>query len=624
MKKLWILVGLILLISWHSASYPQSVAYGIANPNTVHYAISFSGSTPDVQIANCLADLGVRGGTCSTDGLTGTFAAALTISQSNVKLVLGTGAKLGLGSLSPAITVTGNNVSIVGGGTATLSSTAANKILIVSGTGDSISGVTFVDNATSGINRQFVVTANASNFTIEDCWISSTSAKPIGLVSAVGGTGIKVLNNHCIVSNAATHVALLTGGTSGYTTANDVATSGGNGTGLALDIVASGGVVTSVSIYSGGGQSYHAGDVVNVSGGSGDATVEITTINASGQCIVVTNLTGAEISGNSSSGYGIGIQWWGGNASGSNGVLTNPRQVGKLAITGNVSNGGSIWGSMGDGIEVTDNAINGCPDVCLDPEGSFNVIASDNHVADGVNGALSTFFQNRNVVFSGNTVLTHNHNWPLVRLADQELSPVQNIDTSMVGNTFTNLDTTGIGTIQTFSSTTEEFHFEDNTIRNANFVYTFDVIGLVVSGNEFIFDQAFPSAGQAIYVFRGNQRTPSTIGPASILISKNKVISNVAQPSGSAAICVQFGDYAHAATGVATIDGNTMGGTNPFPVDIRAVAGTRYGSSPGQQFIIRNNLLASSNILTQRINGNNTAYFLVDRSSPFREPRKAR
>lgn len=71
-------------------------------------------------------------------------------------------------------------------------------------------------------------------------------------------------------------VALLTGGTSLYTTATGVATSGSaTGSGLTVDITADAGVVTDVVIADQGDGLYEDGDVLTIAGGDGTATFEI-------------------------------------------------------------------------------------------------------------------------------------------------------------------------------------------------------------------------------------------------------------------------------------------------------------------------------------------------------------
>jgi hypothetical protein len=240
--------------------------------------------------------------------------------------------------------------------------------------------------------------------------------------------------------------------------------------------------------------------------------------------------------------------------------------------------GSKIWGSMGDGVAVTGNVIDGCNDVCLDAEGTFNFTASGNYVADGPNGALATFYQGRNIVFSGNTVVTHTYTYPLVEVAGVETSPVQNEGISFIANTFLNMDTSGIAAATTSSSSTKTLVWRANTFRNVDLAMNYDVLGAEVSDNNFTYDWASGTQFNAIFIYRLNQcLTCQTVPPLQAVVKNNTVVSNAAQPSGSAAITVVLGDGIHDGYGVTSITGNHCGGSNPFPVDINV--GTGYTNS---------------------------------------------
>ena len=82
------------------------------------------------------------------------------------------------------------------------------------------------------------------------------------------------------MSNLVKSVSIKNAGT-GYTTATNVATSYGSGTGLKVNITASGGVITSVSIAV-KGTGYNVGDVVTIAGGT-NGTLKIDSIEDSSQ-----------------------------------------------------------------------------------------------------------------------------------------------------------------------------------------------------------------------------------------------------------------------------------------------------------------------------------------------------
>jgi hypothetical protein len=78
-------------------------------------------------------------------------------------------------------------------------------------------------------------------------------------------------------------VASLVGGTT-YVTAAGVATTGGTGTGLTVDITAAAGAVTVVAIAN-PGTGYTVGDTITIAGGDGAATIDVATIAANVGCV---------------------------------------------------------------------------------------------------------------------------------------------------------------------------------------------------------------------------------------------------------------------------------------------------------------------------------------------------
>ena len=69
-------------------------------------------------------------------------------------------------------------------------------------------------------------------------------------------------------------IQILTGGTT-YADASGVATTGGSGTGLTVDITTSGGVVTDVNLATQGDGAYVDGETITITGGDAGATFEI-------------------------------------------------------------------------------------------------------------------------------------------------------------------------------------------------------------------------------------------------------------------------------------------------------------------------------------------------------------
>ena len=71
------------------------------------------------------------------------------------------------------------------------------------------------------------------------------------------------------------YVVSITGAGSGYTTATGLATTGGTGTGLTVDIVADAGVITDINIAAQGDGAYLDGEELTVTTGGADATFTI-------------------------------------------------------------------------------------------------------------------------------------------------------------------------------------------------------------------------------------------------------------------------------------------------------------------------------------------------------------
>lgn len=100
-----------------------------------------------------------------------------------------------------------------------------------------------------------------------------------------------------------------------------------------------------------------------------------------------------------------GIEWWGGDAK----EPANPIRVRDVAITGNKvrdsNGGGGIWGSLGERILVAGNTVEGCFDVCIDPEAGTGTVVRDNFVRNGRNGGITVFMAATNTEIAHNTVI---------------------------------------------------------------------------------------------------------------------------------------------------------------------------------------------------------------------------
>ena len=314
----------------------------------------------------------------------------------------------------------------------------------------------------------------------------------------------------------------------------------------------------------------------------------------SGQVVNFTFTQGVLASDNIVRGFAHGFQWWGGDANPQNGQggVANPRGARNLSFIGNTISdvgGAGIWGSMGETIVASGNIIENCGDVCLDSEGSNSVVFSNNYVKDGANGAISTFFYNRDVLITGNTVVSSSASKPLLRTYTPWQKAPYDRDVQAVGNHFTCLDSSPCF-ISSTSGLPERFVFKDNTLRNV----TLDISDanpkhiVVISGNDFLFDVTASGVPGAIRVARAYSLSPGVPGYCDI--SNNTVRSNVPQPPGSAAIFVYQDDPEIAPLTI--IEGNRLLGLRPFPIDI-AVGGGSKNPAVKPLFLIRNNLMGA-------------------------------
>ena len=313
-----------------------------------------------------------------------------------------------------------------------------------------------------------------------------------------------------------------------------------------------------------------------------------------GAAVYFTFTQGALASENIIHGFVHGFQWWGGGADPrtGQGVASTPRGARDLSFIGNKITdvgGAGIWGSMAEGVVASGNIIESCGDVCLDSEGSNEVVFSNNYVKDGASGAIATFFYNRDVLITGNTVVSSSSAKPLLRTYTSGQTTPQDRDTQVVGNHFTCLDTTPCF-INSVSGLPERFVFKDNTLRNV----TLDISDanqkhiVVISGNDFLFDVVATRVQGAIRAARTDSLSPGVPGYCDI--SNNTVRSNVQQPPGSVAIFVYQDDPELAPFTI--IEGNRLVGLHPFPVDI-AVGGGSKNPSVTPVFLIRDNLMGA-------------------------------
>ncbi len=325
----------------------------------------------------------------------------------------------------------------------------------------------------------------------------------------------------------------------------------------------------------------------------GNTAISARTDAPSGAAVTLAFTQGAVASDNTIRGFAHGFQWWGGDANPKKGgAVANKRGARNLSFLGNTISdvgGAGIWGSMGEGIIASCNIIERCGDVCLDSEGSNSVVFSNNYVKDGVNGAITTFFYNRDVLITGNTVISSSTAKPLLRTYMPGQDRAYDRDVQVVGNHFTCLDTSPCF-IGSGAGLPERFVFKDNTLRNVSVELSDSTLKhiVVISGNDFLFDVPFSKPLGAVSVAHTNSLASGV--PGTCEISNNTIRSNVQQPPGSAAIGVFQDDPTIAPLTI--IEGNHLLGLYPFPTDI-AVGGGSKNPSVAPVFLIRNNLMGA-------------------------------
>ena len=283
---------------------------------------------------------------------------------------------------------------------------------------------------------------------------------------------------------------------------------------------------------------------------------------------------------------GHGIHWWGGDAN-TDGALANARKCFNGSITNcNVTNvcGGGIWGSMGQYVVVSGNTVNTCADVGIDFEGCFDCSATGNAVSSCTNGCLTTFFLNKNIVFSGNTVVQSVAGQPAYR-CNNAGQTADNKDITFSGNTFRGDGV--ITSVDFVGGPAQIINISSNTFRNC-YISTFTVSteAINIVGNNFYFDVA---AGSAFNCISANGT--NNIGYTSI--KNNQIVSKITQPNGSNAIFLGHNNFNYASYGY--ILGNTTSG---FPIDI-TTSNTATNATSGYINIKDNDLGVPSYVRTE-------------------------
>ena len=266
--------------------------------------IGFSGTVPPVGAP--ISGTGISTGTQITavTGPGGT-AASTTLTSTALSgantLIVNSTTGVSSGLLFDRGDGVGVTVTDVTGNVVTLGGVLTSTII---GTTDSYTNKTGTTSGFSGDPAAFTISRNGSSYsvTISDPgtgYIASDTVLILG--TTLGGT--TPLNDATVTVAAASpkrtvatlNAASLVGG-SGYSDSTNVATTGGSGTGLTVDILTDGlGLIVSATVNA-PGAGYLAGETVTITTGNADATIDILTVDAGG-LIQTASVAGTPITG---------------------------------------------------------------------------------------------------------------------------------------------------------------------------------------------------------------------------------------------------------------------------------------------------------------------------------------
>jgi hypothetical protein len=304
--------------------------------------------------------------------------------------------------------------------------------------------------------------------------------------------------------------------------------------------------------------------------------------------ISLTYTRGGIVSGNYVEGFNQGIYFWGGDSNPAvDGALYHERKARDITISHNVLYNSTIWGSMGSSVSVDGNTVDTCPDLCLDSEGSDHVVFMGNAVKDGQNGAIATFYLNRDVIIADNTAISTSPGKPLLSIFNSSQSSESNKDIRIADNHF-DCQSAGVCVLTSRMGPAERLVVTGNSFRNVRVELSANNQHYVeVSYNDLVFDHSSAEPFNAIGVEHANSLRGER---GFVKIVQNTIDCMVAQPAGSAGIYVLQDDYN--SSPITLVVENQIIGSKPFPFDID-VGSASKNPSVRPLFLISNNLLGA-------------------------------
>jgi parallel beta-helix repeat protein len=293
--------------------------------------------------------------------------------------------------------------------------------------------------------------------------------------------------------------------------------------------------------------------------------------------------------------YAHGIAWWGGNSQTDvDGAETNARKTKNIRISNNfvtdighpAQSGGGIWGSMGDGVIVSNNQVSECTDVGIDFEGTWSGVAIGNTIKNCTNGCLATFSLNRRISFVNNTVEVNNSSFPLWRNYNASQEGSKNKDFLFEGNQFS-CTGAAVGVFDSNSGPCSDLVIKNNKFKNVYIDIDINNQGATtIEGNEFKTTiQADSRAAIKVGYLVGSQEI--------LQIENNTIVSYVSQPL-SPAIAVDHKNPNEEQTSI--IKNNYCQG---FSADIACILTSTNAGLSGK-FIINDNIGTSGIITVDR------------------------
>ena len=281
------------------------------------------------------------------------------------------------------------------------------------------------------------------------------------------------------------------------------------------------------------------------------------TNQAAGAGVMIFYTLRATVSNCSIVNCGSAVTFWGGDSNPAvDGALANERKCKQCSATSIEvkSCGAGIWTTMTQGTSISGCTIETIADIGIDFEGAFECTASGNAVRDCVNGCLSIFAYNRNIVFASNSIVQPNSTQPGFRIYNVGVN-TENKSVNFSGNTFRT--ESGIGVCDNASGPCETVSVNGNTFLNTRLeINTNNSRYANVCNNQFTFSVAATVSFFALDVGSLNNDGRG-------LINSNQVISQVVQPAGSCAIRALHSDFNTWSR--FNVSSNTTSG---FPIDI--------------------------------------------------------